>query len=513
MNDTGELLMGIDIGTTNVKCAVYDLSARPIAVATRSTSPARAADGRLLMEAVWGLTESCCSQAVAEAGQRTNVRVAGVAVSGVGCVPVLLDAAGHSVDLHPAPDALAAAYAGLTSAYSGTEFQGITGYPLEPASPLVKLIAAPESVKRQTAAVLSVSDYIAFRLTGVVAHEPSTAASLAAWDTRADNWWFEVLQAAGWDSAAFGPVMPSAEPIGTVAPEPASTTGLATSTIVFRGGHDYLAAALAADLAVGTEILEVAGTADILASFHRVGDGPAGPAHVRAMHDRHVVPGQVSYMIEAVCAGQIEWLREEVLRPLGGPAPELGPLFDALDDLPPSFTETAELFIPHLFGRVYPSWDRSAHGALLGLSTRSTGMTLLRSIIEGLCFQSRQIIACQQQLLARSDVVVKVVGGGSRSPAWNRIRADVLAMPTRVPRITEASALGAALLAGVGLGAYSGFTDAAATAAELGADTYEPDPRRAALYDDIYNNVFVPVMSAVSESDSRLAEVLSRHGS
>jgi autoinducer 2 (AI-2) kinase len=102
----------------------------------------------------------------------------------------------------------------------------------------------------------------------------------------------------------------------------------------------------------------------------------------------------------------------------------------------------------------------------------------LREVIVDLCHQAGVMVERQHEVLGTPDAEVTVVGGGSRSPAWNRIKADVLGMPIRLPRIREATALGAALLAGVGAGVYGSALEAAAVATAQGSDRVEPSTRR-----------------------------------
>ena len=445
-----EVLVGIDVGTTNLRAAVYATSGQLVALASRPAADARPRR-KLDPEALWRHTAAALAEALAAARATDVPTVRGIAVAGIGCVPVLLDRAGVPFALAADEDGRTRGLATLQAHAAAAEFRARTGYPFDTTTAASRLAGAPAAEKARIAGVMSVSDFIAYRLTGVVAHDRSTAASMALWDAERDGWWIELIEGIGMDPAVFGDVVESARPLGAVVADVAGPLGLAGETLVSTGGHDYLTAALAAGVGPGGGILDVAGTLEIVATIH---DGPPGvldDPSVRAMRDHHVVPGQRSYMVEAYAAGAIERLR-------AGTPPEPG--LESGDALAAAFAEL----------------DASVAGG--GAVTSELG-SKLRSVIEDLSIQAAGMVAHQLDVLGRHESPVTVVGGGSRSAAWNQVKADVLGMPIRVPRIREATALGAALLAGVGAGVYRDHREAAGVARALGADVVEPRRVRA----------------------------------
>jgi xylulokinase len=250
----------------------------------------------------------------------------------------------------------------------------------------------------------------------------------------------------------FGNVVESAEPLGPVVADVAARLGLPGGTLVSTGGHDYLTAALAAGVGPGGGILDVAGTLEIVATIHDASEGVIDDPSVRAMRDHHVVPGQRSYMVEAFAGSAVERLRAAssfgAMAGSGDPA--------SVDPLAAAF---AELDAAVLAGAA---------------ATLSRSASELRSVIEDLSMQAGGMVRHQLEVLGAHRAEVTVVGGGSRSLAWTLIKADVLGMPIRVPRIREATALGAALLAGVGAGVYRDLGEAASVATAVGADVVEP---------------------------------------
>ncbi len=504
-----ELLIGIDVGTTNVKCGLYDTSARLVALATRSTATAYSSPGELDPDRLWAITARACAEAVSKATAVRATAVRGVAVSSIGCVPVLLDAADRPVNTAVPEAARLRAVAQLAEIVPPPEDRAITGYPLDMHSAACRLAALPAHDKDRTRSAMSVADYIAFRLTGRIVREFSTALSYGLWDYRHDTWWTDGLERIGLDARVLGEPADSGRPIGPLTREAAAAIGVEPTTMVFTGGHDYLTAALAADLHPGLEVLNVTGTIEILASIHRDRAGTAVDRRVRAITDHHVVPGVYSYMIEAYGAGLVEWLRGSVLSRPGDPDPDLDPWFTALERLPPAATAAGALYVPPRFARPLPEGDPRAAGAFVGVGPDSSGAMLLRTMVEGLCFQVRQMLECQQVVLGPGEIGITSVGGGSRSAVWSQTKADVLARPIRVPRIIEASALGAALLAGIGAGVYGGFAEAGATAAALGADVIEPEPGRSARYRDVFETAYLPMVAELDDGDPHPDTVLA----
>jgi xylulokinase len=138
------------------------------------------------------------------------------------------------------------------------------------------------------------------------------------------------------------------------------------------------------------------------------------------------------------------------------------------------------LFLPHLAGERAPVQDPRARGAWVGLTLDHDSRHMLRALLEGVAFSFRSV----QELLSEVDDVYRV-GGQAHSHLWNQIKADVLNRPVLVPEVIEAAVVGAAILAAVGLGAYSGREEAVSAMVRV-AHRFEPDAERAAVYNELY---------------------------
>jgi sugar (pentulose or hexulose) kinase len=135
-----------------------------------------------------------------------------------------------------------------------------------------------------------------------------------------------------------------------------------------------------------------------------------------------------------------------------------------------------------------------ARGAIIGFGAMHTRAHVYRAILEGLAYALRE---GAERTSRRSGVPItelRVAGGGSQSNAAMQLTADIFGLPASRPHVYEASGLGAAIDAAVGLGLHSSFEDAVGKMTHLG-DTFEPDPRRQALYQDLYQNVYLHMYS------------------
>ncbi|MEM3658375.1 MAG: FGGY family carbohydrate kinase [Candidatus Hadarchaeum sp.] len=165
-------------------------------------------------------------------------------------------------------------------------------------------------------------------------------------------------------------------------------------------------------------------------------------------------------------------------------------IFDTLEKIPPG--SSGMLLVPFLSGAGAPFWDLEAKGALIGLSLHHSVHELGRAILEGIAYEVRRSIESFQR--ATNNVVQKMLlyGGSSRSSLWNQILSDVTGLPAAVPTTPETTALGAAICAAVGCGAYEDLCTAVetmvhyATNIETNAENYRIYEKLYTIYYDVY---------------------------
>jgi glycerol kinase len=182
----------------------------------------------------------------------------------------------------------------------------------------------------------------------------------------------------------------------------------------------------------------------------RLGDGPA----------QYALEGSVF-----VAGAAVQWFRDG-LKAVGA-APEIGPLSLGADP------ESGVLFVPALTGLGAPHWVPEARGTIFGLTRATSVADLARATLEGVAFQVADLIEAMNADLPAPLADLRVDGGMARSDPFLQFQADLLGLPLRRSPFAESTALGAALLAGLGVGLWPD----AATAAELlqaGGQTFMP---------------------------------------
>jgi xylulokinase len=337
----------------------------------------------------------------------------------------------------------------------------------------------PEAFAR-LATVLLAKDFIRYRLTGVLATEPSDASATLMYDTARLRWSTEILDAVALDHSIVPSVGGSSEVLGSVTADAASATGLAFGTPVVGGGADNACGAAGVGAVTAGEAVASWGTSGtVLAPITAPRVDPSLRAHTFC----HVVPG-LWYLMGVVLAagGAFAWYRDQFVRELSG-SPDIN---DRLDREAASVAPGADgvTFLPYLQGERTPHRDASLRGAFLGLSLAHSRAHLTRAVAEGVCFALRDSVSILQEMgLAPSQMLL--TGGGAKSPFVRRLQAEVFGVPVCTVNREEGPAFGAALLGAVGVGAFPDL--ASATHAMLRRGAVEaPSQSAHAAYDEPY---------------------------
>jgi len=292
--------------------------------------------------------------------------------------------------------------------------------------------------------------------------------------------------------------------LGEVTPAAAEATGLPAGTPVVLGGHDYLCGALPVGAFTPGVILDVSGTWEIVLATipHPVltpevqRTGVTVEAHVA--RDRYAIWGG------AVSSDMLEWYRQEY----GFEAQQKAEACSGADwdflmadavDAPAG--AHGVMFLPHMSGAGCPIVDSRSLGAFVGLSNFAARGDILRAIIEGLDYQFLDIVRTMQAGAGVPFDQLVVVGGATRNKFWMQNKADMVGRSIEVPDVEEATPLGAAMLAGIGVGIYRDEQDAFEHVRRPGA-IYEPDPAVSDRYADLFEvyKQMYPALSPVSHA-------------
>jgi len=461
------MIISHDLGTTGNKATLVSNDGRVIAAVTAAYGTDFGPRGKAEQEpAVWwdGVCRATRDLLAQAALPASDVEV--VSFSGQMMGAVLLDGAGAPV--RPAiiwadtrsvtQTAVLVERVGMQRGYA------ITGHRLNPTYSLSKIMwvrdQEPEAFRRARTVVLA-KDYIAFRLTGVLATDPSDASSTNAYDQAAGQWSDELLGAADLPASMFPEIVPSTAVVGRVTEDAATATGLLAGTPVVMGGGDGPMGALGAGI-LGPE----SGAYAYLGSSSWVSVAADAPLHdplMRSMTFNHVLPDRYVPTATMQAGGaSLEWVID-TLAP--GQDDRYTHLLGQAADVQAS--EDGLYFLPHLLGERSPYWNPAARAVFAGLARHHGPAHLTRAVLEGVAFN------LYTGLLAFVEngtpiEAVDAIGGAANSRLLLQVFADVWGVPvTRRNLVDEATAVGAAIVGGVGVGIFDDFDVAGRFSEEL----------------------------------------------
>jgi len=496
-------IIGIDVGTTGCKAVLFADDGALLASAAREypVDLPRPSWAEQDIEAVWALALEAMGKAIATAGVR-EVAAIGLSVHGEAVTPV-------DAGLRPLrPTMLGmdtrtnAQNAWLRERFGAQALFERTGMPIHTINTLPKLLWIREHEPDVWAAAdrfLLVEDFLIARMTGEARISSCLASRTQLYDLQGGRWSEEILEAVGLAPERLAVVAPSGTVAGPLSSGLTERLGLRTAPMVVTGGHDQACGALGVGLTRPGLAMVSTGTAEVVevALGTAVVSEPLYEGNVSVY--RATVPGLFLAMTLNHSGGlALRWFRDGFCEPQLAQARADGS--DAYDLMlaDAAAGPTGLLVLPHFAGAGTPSFDTASRGAVLGLTFATTRTDLAVAILEGLTYELRLNLDLLQAGGVSIDVL-RAIGGGARSRLWLQMKADITGLPVITPRVTEAAAFGAALLAGAGVGLWPSASAGAERFLEL-TETYEPDPARHAAYTrsyELYREVY-PAVAPIS---------------
>ena len=502
-----DYLVGIDLGSTSLKAVVYDPDGNAVGRGSRPTErfhPDRDHPEWTVWqpEQIWGGTAEALREAVGQIEDPKGIR--GVAVTGMGMDGVPIDEAGRWLypfiswlDPRTAPQfEWWKAHIGAAKVFS------VGGNPLWPINSALRILWMAEhepAILARTDKWLLIEDFLNFMLCGRRATDYSMASCTLLFDQRRLDWSEEMLRLAGIDRRLMPDAQAAGTVLGEVSPEAARATGLAAGTPVVLGGHDHLCGALPVGAFRPGVVLDVTGTWEIVSV--PLGRPVLTPrAHKTGVTiQAHVARGMHAAWASTPAGESLEWFRrqygfEAAEKAAAGGGTDWDHLMRAAAGSPPGAGGT--VFLPHMSGSTCPVVDPHSMGAFAGLRSATTQGDMIRAIVEGLDYQFLDILRAVEDGLGTTAERIVAVGGAVRNAFWMQNKADVVGKPIEAPEIEEATPLGAAILAGIGVGVYSGEQNAYERVRRPGR-VYEPDGRLAATYAagfEVYRRMYPALM-------------------
>jgi xylulokinase len=485
------LLLGIDVGTSSVKAVLLDLRGNLCAVcqAEYPLHHIRPAWVEQEPEDWWRATCQAVREALAKV-PRASERVLGLAVSSQAPTLLPLDRSGRP--LRPAMiwmDRRAESEAArLTELLGADEIHRITGNRPDAfyvAARLLWLRNHEPEVLRRTSQFVQVNGFVNYRLTGRLAMDPAHAVLLQMRNYATGEWSQPLCSACGVEPAQFPEVIESHRVQGEVTVEAADATGLLPGTPVMAGTVDSASAALEVGVVEPGIAAEMTGTSTVVIIPNDRGfTAPALIAMPHALPGIHLLLGA---MVSS--GGCLRWFRDQLGQlEVQAATEQRADAFDLLTqqaaEVPPG--SEGVVFLPYMMGERSPLWHTNARGVFFGLSLATRKAALTRSILEGV----REM---------------RSVGGCSRSDLWNQIKADVLGLPLLLPRTSVGSPFGAAILAGMGAGAFPDVRKSLLEMIRLDR-RFEPNHANHERYSRIYQ-VFRDIYCHLKDDFDRAAAV------
>jgi xylulokinase len=330
--------------------------------------------------------------------------------------------------------------------------------------------------------VLLPKDYVRLKLTGDYALDKADGAGTLLFDLAARDWSTEITRALSIDPTWLPPTFEGPAVTGRVTTSAAAATGLRAGIPVVAGGGDQSANAVGVGaVEPGVVALSLGTSGVVFATTDTPIHDPRGQVHAFC----HALPERWHLMtVMLSAAGSLRWFRDAL-----APGEDFGALADSAADVPPG--ADGLLFLPYLSGERSPHSDPLARGAFVGLTIGHDRRHLTRAVLEGVAFGLRDGL---DQMLAAGmppPAQIRASGGGTASPLWRQILADVLGSEIATVRTTEGAAFGAALLGSVGAGWFptvQAAADALVTATV--AATPGPDAERYAAAHEVYRELY-----------------------
>jgi len=486
-----EKILGIDVGTTSLKCAVFDHAGAQKAAAVVEYSLETPRPN--FVEAPCGVymdsIKKCMEIIRAKGVDTREITVVGFSVQGE--TLCLLDGEGKPLKKAIVwMDNRAEAQAEKMRAHFGNKLcYEVTGQvSFEACWPAAKVLWVKENepeLFEKVRHILLLEDYVIYQLTGKMVAEGSLLTSTEYWDIRTKKYWKEMLDFIGIDESYLPEIRESGELVGTVLPEMAELLGISPDARITTGCLDQAAGAIGVgNITPGIFSENIGAALAICVPTKELtyDENQLMPVHYFARSD--------TYMMHTFTTGGmcLRWFRdgfcksEMQMQQLTG--------IDAYDLINKEVERIAPgcdglLCLPHLQGSMAPDVNLNAKGVFYGATLQHTKPHFARAIMESLGY----IICRNLEAIEAMGLEVKqlrTMGGGSKSDIWNQIKADITGKTLNVTYSSQDTAcLGAAILAGTAAGVFESIEAAVESMVSI-RKSYEPNMENHALYQKQY---------------------------
>ena len=503
--------IGVDIGTSGTKTVLFDKTGNVIASALQEYPLYQPQNGYAEQRPEDWLeaTVSTIAQVMAKSSVEA-AQVKGVGLSGQMHGLVMLDE--QDTVIRPAiiwcDQRTAKECEEITQKVGAERLIQITANPALTGFTASKILWVrnhePENFARCTKILLP-KDYVRYMLTGAFATEVSDASGMQLLDVPNRCWSDEVLEKLEIPKSMLAKVYESPDITGYITAAMAARTGLAEGTPVVGGAGDNAAAAVGTGVVENGKAFTTIGTSGVVfAHSDEIAIDPKGRVHTFCC----AVPGAWHVMGVTQAAGlSLKWFRDNFCAAEKETAAAMGkdPYFlmdQEVEQVPIGAGKL--LYLPYLMGERTPHLDPQVRGAFVGLSAVHGKKEMLRAVMEGVAFSLNDCKNIIQEMGIPVDDMM-ACGGGGTSPLWRQMLADLYRCPVKTVASKEGPALGVAILAMVGTGAYPSVAEACRAIIRTDK-TQQPIPENSDRYAPFYD-LYTKLYPAMKDSFKELQEI------
>lgn len=506
--------MGIDVGPSALKAAVYDTRGNQLAYCSLPTQTAYVLDpGNPEWvcwdpDIIWENIQRAISACVAQLEKAHALRA--VAVTGMGMDGLPIDKSGrwiypfiswHCTRTMPqyksVVEKVGKAYIFERTGQQSTHIHSMYR--------MMWLRMNHPELYEKVDRWLLIEDFINYKLCGRCVTDLSMASTTSLMDYRRRTWSEDMLAVAQVDRSILPELCHSGQVIGAVRPEISRQTGLPEGLPVVLGGHDYTCAAYLGGIHRNNMVMDMVGSWEMLLSGANdlVNTPKAFTSGCKI--DCHVVDGEYCLVGDFVSTHMVEWFnRCHSKQAADEISPEREELAKFLQDVAGAKPDAGGVFfLPALCGAGSPYVDSHARGAFVGLNDMSTRQDMARAVMESLNYQCYSVIRAMNS--ARSRVTsnqIVVVGGAAAQPVWMQNKADITGMAVKAVCVNDTAIRGAAKLAMSGVGLPDEGQNAL-WVREQDLKIYEPDVQNCERYREGFG-VFNSLQSALREINHQI---------
>ncbi|NIM02997.1 hypothetical protein GTN66_02440 [bacterium] len=490
----GEILLGIDIGTTSCKVGAYDLKGNMVAQAFNSYPTYQAASREIEQnpEEWWKAVEI----AIGQLKERAKVKmssIVGIGLSGQTPTQVFVDKEGkilrRAIIWRDTRSVVEARW--IRKKIGKRKMEKFLGMdlPIQPNWPPARLLWLKRhepQVLQKTFKILQAKDFIGYRLTGCFFSDRWCSKGMVNLKTgRVAGELFKVL---GISEEIVPKIYKPYEVAGRVRKEIGNRLGISRSIPVVAGWSDALCGMLATgSLSASGKAFNITGTSEIV--------GLTSLSVPKLTYGLMSIPSNITETVSVLYGptqsggDSLKWAGEALMgleETIGNEGLSLTGLDSLLSEaglvVPGS---KGMIFLPYLHGERAPIWDAHARGVFIGITRTHKRAHFIRSILEGVAYSVRHLLEIAEKSVGRKVDRIRIAGGGAKIDLWNQIRADVTGRCIEKLRVVETGTLGAAMLAGLGIGLCKNVNEISKQMVHV-ASLVEPVKEHQKQYDKLF---------------------------